>query len=108
MTWYGTLPTHWEARKINDLFLERREKVSDTDYAPLSVSKGGVVPQIATVAKSNAGDNRKLVRKGDFAINSRSDRRGSSGVSGYDGYKYSADSPWRYQWALLALPFEKL
>ncbi|NLX70776.1 MAG: restriction endonuclease subunit S, partial [Clostridiales bacterium] len=51
----------------------------------LSVSKAGVVPQIATVAKTNNGDNRKLVRKGDFVINSRSDRRGSSGISNYDG-----------------------
>ena len=85
MPWYGELPERWETHKVSELFAERREKVSDTEFAPLSVSKGGVVPQIATVAKSNAGDNRKLVRKGDFAINSRSDRRGSSGVSEYDG-----------------------
>ena len=85
MNWHGVLPERWETHKISELFAERREKVSDTDFAPLSVSKGGIVPQIATVAKSNAGDNRKLVRKGDFAINSRSDRRGSSGVSQYDG-----------------------
>lgn len=85
MSWFGELPEHWRTQKISELFAERREKVSDTDFAPLSVSKGGIVPQIATVAKSNAGDNRKLVRKGDFAINSRSDRRGSSGVSEYDG-----------------------
>ena len=85
MPWYGELPERWETHKVSELFVERREKVSDTDFAPLSVSKGGIVPQIATVAKSNAGDNRKLVRKGDFAINSRSDRRGSSGISQYDG-----------------------
>ena len=85
MSWYGELPERWESHKVSEIFTERREKVSDTEFAPLSVSKGGVVPQIATVAKSNAGDNRKLVRKGDFAINSRSDRRGSSGVSQYDG-----------------------
>jgi len=85
MPWYGELPERWESHKVSELFVERREKVSDTDFAPLSVSKGGIVPQIATVAKSNAGDNRKLVRIGDFAINSRSDRRGSSGISNYDG-----------------------
>ena len=45
----------------------------------------GVVPQLETAAKSDDGDNRKLVRKGDFAINSRSDRRGSCGISFYDG-----------------------
>ena len=83
--WHGELPKRWEVHKTSELFAERREKVSDTDFAPLSVSKGGVVPQIATVAKSNTGDNRKLVKKGDFAINSRSDRRGSSGVSDYGG-----------------------
>ena len=83
--WFGELPERWSVRKVNDLFSERREKVSDTDFAPLSVSKGGIVPQIATVAKTNAGDNRKLVRAGDFAINSRSDRRGSSGISQFDG-----------------------
>jgi type I restriction enzyme S subunit len=85
MEWFGTLPERWETRKVNELFSERREKVSDKDFAPLSVSKGGIVPQISTVAKTNAGDNRKLVRQGDFVINSRSDRRGSSGVSLYDG-----------------------
>ena len=45
----------------------------------------GILPQLATAAKSDDGDNRKLVRIGDFAINSRSDRRGSCGVSLYDG-----------------------
>jgi len=85
MPWYGELPERWDVQKTSGLFSERQTKVSDTDFAPLSVSKGGIVPQMATVAKSNAGDNRKLVRKGDFVINSRSDRRGSSGVSQYDG-----------------------
>jgi type I restriction enzyme S subunit len=85
MEWFGSIPERWDTRKIGDLFTERREKVSDKDYAPLSVSKGGIVPQIATVAKTNAGDNRKRVCVGDFVINSRSDRRGSSGVSQYGG-----------------------
>ena len=35
--------------------------------------------------QTNNSDNRKLVRTGDFVINSRSDRRGSSGISNYDG-----------------------
>ena len=83
--WLNSIPDHWESHKIRELFVERSEKVSDKDYSPLSVSKAGVVPQIATVAKTNNGDNRKLVRKGDFVINSRSDRRGSSGISNYDG-----------------------
>ena len=83
--WLNSIPDHWESHKIRELFVERSEKVSDKDYSPLSVSKAGVVPQIATAAKTNNGDNRKLVRKGDFVINSRSDRRGSSGISNYDG-----------------------
>lgn len=83
--WMGNIPVHWDTQKIRELFTERKEKVSDKDYAPLSVSRGGVVPQISTVAKSNDSDNRKLVRYGDFVINSRSDRRGSSGISVYDG-----------------------
>ncbi|MCL2321195.1 MAG: restriction endonuclease subunit S [Oscillospiraceae bacterium] len=85
MMWFGELPKRWKMQKISELFSERKTKVSDIDFTPLSVSKAGIVPQIATVAKSNAGDDRKLVLKGDFVINSRSDRRGSSGVSKYDG-----------------------
>lgn len=79
-TWLGDLPEHWECKKIGSLFSERKTKVSDKDYAPLSVAKIGVVPQLATAAKTNAGDNRKLVCVGDFAINSRSDRKSSCGV----------------------------
>ena len=45
----------------------------------------GILPQLETAAKTDDGDNRKLVKKGDFAINSRSDRRGSCGISPYDG-----------------------
>jgi type I restriction enzyme S subunit len=85
VSWYGELPERWEAHKITEIFSERQTKVSDTEFAPLSVSKDGVVPQMASVAKSNAGDDRKLVKTGDFVINSRSDRRGSSGISQYDG-----------------------
>ena len=44
-----------------------------------------MLPQLETAAKSDDGDNRKLVKKGDFAINSRSDRRGSCGISDFDG-----------------------
>ncbi len=85
LAWLPSVPEHWEATKIRTVFTERTTKVSDKDYPPLSVSKGGVVPQIETVAKSDDGDNRKLVRIGDFVINSRSDRKGSSGVSELDG-----------------------
>lgn len=70
---------------MREVFSERREKVSDKDYPPLSVGKMGVVPQLDTAVKTDNGDNRKLIRKGDFAINSRSDRKGSGGMSNYDG-----------------------
>lgn len=83
--WIGEIPNDWEVNKIDSLYTPRNTKVSDKDYPPLSVTMQGIVPQLATAAKSDDGDNRKLVKKGDFAINSRSDRRGSSGVSAYDG-----------------------
>ncbi|MCA9328586.1 restriction endonuclease subunit S, partial [Candidatus Saccharibacteria bacterium] len=67
------------------LFRQRNEKVSDKDYEPLSVTKLGIVPQLEDAAKTNDGDNRKKVLKGDFVINSRSDRKGSSGLSNLDG-----------------------
>lgn len=83
--WLGEVPRHWEVRRLGRYFEERREKVSDTDYPPLSVTKSGVVPQIETAAKTDDGDNRKKVCKGDFVINSRSDRKGSSGAAFLDG-----------------------
>lgn len=83
--WIGKIPKHWKLERLGSNFIERREKVSDKDFEPLSVTKNGVVPQLDSAAKSNDGDNRKLVRKGDFVINSRSDRKGSSGLSKLDG-----------------------
>jgi type I restriction enzyme S subunit len=66
-------------------FAERREKVSDKVFKALSVTKYGIVPQIETAAKTDDGDNRKKVSRGDFVINSRSDRKGSAGFSELDG-----------------------
>ncbi|KZX37291.1 restriction endonuclease subunit S [Wohlfahrtiimonas chitiniclastica] len=83
--WLGKIPSHWEAKRLSNFFIERREKVSDKDYPALSVTKLGIVPQLETAAKTDAGDNRKLVLKNDFVINSRSDRKGSSGTSPYNG-----------------------
>ena len=83
--WLGDIPTGWKMERLGVLYTHRNEKVSDKDFPPLSVTMKGVVPQLATAAKTDDGDNRKLVRKGDFAINSRSDRRGSCGISAYDG-----------------------
>lgn len=83
--WIGYIPCDWEISNVGSLFAVRNEKVNDTDYPPLSVSKGGVVPQMENVAKSDANDNRKQVLKEDFVINSRSDRKQSCGVSPMDG-----------------------
>lgn len=83
--WLGEIPSDWKLGRISAFFSERRQKVSDKDYPPLSVTKLGVFPQWENVAKSNDGDNRKLVKKGDFVINSRSDRKGSSGIAKQDG-----------------------
>ena len=83
--WIGEIPVDWNIDRIGNYYTERKEKVSDNDYPPLSVTMNGVVPQLATAAKTDAHDDRKLVKKGDFAINSRSDRRGSCGISAYDG-----------------------
>lgn len=83
--WVGKTPEYWKVGRIGGLYELRNQKVSDKDFMPLSVTMKGILPQLETAAKTNDGDNRKLVRVGDFAINSRSDRRGSCGISDYDG-----------------------
>ena len=85
IVWIGAIPKRWQLSKIGSLYTQRNEKVSDKEYRPLSVTMQGILPQLATAAKTDDGDNRKLVRVGDFAINSRSDRRGSCGISPLDG-----------------------
>ncbi len=71
--WIGKIPSNWMFARIGSLYGLRVEKVSDRDYQPLSVTKLGILPQLETAAKTNAHDDRKLVKIGDFAINSRSD-----------------------------------
>ncbi len=83
--WLGEVPSHWEIKRLGGLFEERNEIVSENDYAPLSVTMKGIVPQLESAAKTMHVDNRKKVCVGDFAINSRSDRRGSGGLSFYEG-----------------------
>lgn len=83
--WLGEIPGHWDLTRLGTRFEERKTKVSDKDFPPLSVTKNGTVPQLDNAAKSNDGDNRKLVKTGDFVINSRSDRKGSSGIAYQDG-----------------------
>ena len=84
--WLPEIPEHWEMSKVSSHFRQRNMKVSDKEYPALSVSKMGVTPQLDNVALSNAeGNSRKLVKVGDYAVNSRSDRKGSCGVSQYEG-----------------------
>ena len=83
--WIGVVPEEWSVEPLGRWFRERKTTVSDVDFAPLSVTMQGIVPQLDNVAKTDNNANRKLVLKGDFAINSRSDRKGSAGVSGLDG-----------------------
>ncbi len=83
--WLGDIPAEWDVAQIGNYYELRNEKVSDYDFEPLSVTMKGIVSQLATAAKSDDHSNRKLVKKGDFVINSRSDRRGSCGISPLDG-----------------------
>ena len=70
---------------ISSVVLERNEKVAEADFPALSVGKRGVTPQLDGVAKTQTESDRKLVRAGDLVINSRSDRRGASGLARQDG-----------------------
>lgn len=81
----GKAPKHWPVKRLGQLFRERKEKVNDRDFPPLSVTKLGILPQLETAAKTDDGDNRKGVYIGDFVINSRSDRKGSGGLSELNG-----------------------
>ncbi len=85
INWLGKIPSHWKVKKLRAFFDRRNQKVSDIEYAPLSVTKNGIIPQMENVAKSKDSENRRLVKIGDFVINSRSDRKGSSGVSSLEG-----------------------
>lgn len=86
ISWLPEIPEHWKMSKVSSHFRQRNEKVSDKKYSPLSVSKIGITPQLDNVALSNAeGNSRKLVKVGDYAVNSRSDRKGSCGISNYEG-----------------------
>lgn len=84
--WIGNIPEGWDISKVRQHFIQRINKVSEKEFMPLSVTKAGIVPQLETVALSNAeGNTRKEVKINDFVVNSRSDRKGSCGVSKYDG-----------------------
>ena len=83
--WVGKIPISWDVTRVKKHFNERNEKVNDIDFPPLSVTKNGIFPQLDNVSKSDNHNDRKRVCKNDFVINSRSDRKGSSGLSQLDG-----------------------
>ena len=83
--WLGKIPNNWGIKPLGTYLKERKEKVSDYDFEPLSVTKNGIVLQLENAAKSDAHDDRKKVCKGDFVINSRSDRKQSCGLSEFEG-----------------------
>jgi len=83
--WIPEVPEHWEVDKIRKHFKQRVEMVSDKDYPPLSVTKDGILPQLDTAVKTLYGDKRKQVLQGDYVVNSRSDRKGSCGISPFNG-----------------------
>lgn len=72
--WIGTIPADWDMIRLESVYVQRNNKVNTSDFPPLSITMEGVVPQLDYVAKSNDETNRKQVLKGDFLINSRSDR----------------------------------
>lgn len=63
LEWIGVIPAGWSLSKIGQVYRLRNTKVSDTDYPPLSVTNKGIVPQLDTAAKTNAHDDRKLVKE---------------------------------------------
>lgn len=115
LTWIQEIPAEWVLSKVNAVFDERREKVSDQEFEALSVTKNGIFKQLDSVAKTNDGDNRKKVLVNDFVINSRSDRKGSSGLSEFEGsvslinlvLKIKKDYPRYIHYLLKSTPFQE-
>lgn len=84
--WIKQIPVHWDMKKVKDVYKFVSVKVNDNEYPALTVSsKYGITPQMEHVAKTQNGDSRKRVEKGDFVINSRADRPGACGISKFDG-----------------------
>lgn len=84
-TWLGSLPDGWTTIELGLVYDERKVKIKEQGYEPLSVTMNGIVPQLASAVKAAEDSDRKLVMSGDFVINSRSDRKGACGISPSDG-----------------------
>ena len=89
--WLGDVPEHWDVLPCRGIVDERNEKnegAACQDYLSL-MANIGIIP---FEEKGDIGNKKpedlgkcKLVRKGDFVINSMNYGIGSYGVSGYDG-----------------------
>ena len=89
--WLGEVPEHWDVLPCRGIVDERNEKnegAACQDYLSL-MANVGIIPY---EEKGDVGNKKpedlgkcKLVRKGDFVINSMNYGIGSYGVSGHDG-----------------------
>jgi type I restriction enzyme S subunit len=89
--WLGEVPEHWDVLPCRGIVDERNVKnegAACQDYLSL-MANVGIIPY---EEKGDVGNKKpedlgkcKLVRKGDFVINSMNYGIGSYGVSGYDG-----------------------
>lgn len=77
--------TPFSLMQVGTIFHNVSEKVDPHLYEPLSVGQLGVTPQLEGVAQQKGDGEKKLVRPGQIAMNSRSDRRGASGLSEFEG-----------------------
>lgn len=62
INWIGEIPAEWRESRIGNIYDARNEKVSELDYAPLSVTMNGIVPQLETAAKTQDQDSRNLLK----------------------------------------------
>lgn len=70
---------------LGNVLKQSTVKVNPSLYDPLSVGQQGVTTQLEGVALQQDDAEKKLVEPGDIVINSRSDRRGASGLSSLTG-----------------------
>lgn len=89
--WLGEVPEHWQLVSCRGIVHERTDRNEGTacvNYLSL-MANVGIIPY---AEKGDVGNKKpedlskcKLVKKGDFVINSMNYGIGSYGVSGYDG-----------------------
>ncbi|MFV8401665.1 hypothetical protein [Dermabacter hominis] len=81
----GLRNTPFPLCQVGAVFRNVSTKVDPRLYEPLSVGQRGVTRQLEGVALQQGDAEKKLIRPGQIAMNSRSDRRGASGLSEYEG-----------------------